>query len=362
MDFFYVFLWGLIFVLSLLNFAGVIKYNKHLLNCLLLIWAFFVGFRSEIGQDWTNYVEFFNTGIAPDKTSGVYEPVFNAARWIIYNLGFRYEVFFFVLSLFSLYLIKICSVKLGVKNIYMVFLVYISMFFCFYQFNIVRSGIMASCLWMSFVYRKENKNKMSLLWCLIAAGFHVVALMFLPIIWLANKQYKFGWVVGLLSVGYIVMAFHIGDFISSLFPILGTIDRVSEYLDPSNLRERGLTLGAVFNLSLLLYLYFTKKIKYESEANFRLVINILIWGLFITSFFNSIGMIATRVGQVLNMSLIFIWPFFISSLKNKGVAFSLFIIMTVYLLLFYTKAFRPDEILGFSSIYPYQMEFNGIFR
>lgn len=362
MDFFYVFLWGFTFLLSLLQFIGALKYNKHLMNCLLITWAFLVGFRNEIGQDWNTYVEFYNTGVAPDKPSGLYEPVFVAIRWLIFSLGFRYEFFFFILSLFSLYLVKYVAVQLGVKNIYMVFWVYISMFFCFYQLNIVRSGIMASCLWMAFLQRQKGNNTIAILWCLFASGFHAVALIFFPIIWLANKTYTITCVVGLLSVGYVVMTFRLGEILSSSFPILSTIDRVSGYLDPSNSRERGLTFGAIFNLSLLLYLYFSRKILYNNNSCFRLVLNMLIWGLFITSFFNSIGMIATRVGQVLNMSLIFIWPMFVYLIKNKAVSFYVLIFLTAYMMMFYLKAFQPDELLGISTIYPYNFKFEGFFR
>ena len=361
-DTFYLVLWLTFFILSLSQHLGVRRYRKLLLATLLIVTAFFVGFRDNIGQDWSNYVEFYNTGVAPDKVSGYYEPIFMLIRWLVYSMGFRYEVFFFILSLFSLYLIKESATRLGIKNVYIVFFVYISMFFCFHQLNLVRSGIMATCLWMSIVEKKDENNWKSLLWCLIAAGFHAVALLFIPIIWFINRQYSVRMVIGLLAVGYIVMTLRLGDILLSYFPVLGAIDRVSGYLDPSNARNNGFTIGAAFNLIFLVYLFFSRKKYYQHDSNFRLILNVLIWGLFITSFFNSVGMIATRAGQVLNMSLIFVWPYFISTIINKSISLGIFAIMTVYLLMFYNKAFVPDEILGYSSFTPYHFNYEGLFR
>lgn len=361
-DTYYLLLWSFFFVLSIMHFFGVFKYSKHLTCVLLLIIAFFVGYRNNIGQDWITYVDFYNTGVAPDKISGMYEPIFMLSRWLFYSLGFRYEVFFFFLSFISLLFIKKCAEQLGIKYIYLVFLVYVSLFFCIFQFNIVRSGLMASCLWLAFTESKNDNIKKAILWCIIAAGFHIVALLFIPLIFIINKRYSLGWVVGILMVGYVVMSFHIGDIFLDYFPFLKSIDRVAGYLDNDGEGARGITLGAAFNLFFLLYLYFTRKPQYNNDSSFRLIINVLVWGLFVTSFFNSIGMIATRVGQVLNMSLIFAWPYFIASIKNKGFAISAFLLMTVYLVMFYNKAFLPNEILGYSPLFPFEYSFTGFFR
>ena len=361
-DIYYLLLWTIFFVLSIMHFLGAIKYNKHLTSVLLLFIAFFVGYRNNIGFDWISYVEFYNTGVAPDKESGSYEPIFMLTRWLFYSLGFRYEVFFFFLSFIPLFFINICAEQLGVKNIYLVFLVYVSLFFCIFQLNIVRSGFMASCLWLAFTESKNENNKKAILWCIIAAGFHIVALLFIPLIFVINKKYSLRLVVGILSVGYIVMSFHIGDIFLDYFPFLKSIGRVAAYLVNDGEGSRGITIGAAFNLAFLLYMYFTRKNQYIHDSSFRLIINVLVWGLFVTSFFNSIGMIATRVGQVLNMSLIFVWPYFIASIKNKGIAIGAFLLLTVYLVMFYNKAFLPNELLGYSSIFPFEFRFTGVFR
>lgn len=362
MDLYYLLLWLSIYILSFLHFSGVVKYNDYLMNAMLVIWAFFVGFRFEIGADWWNYSSFFYSGIASDKSTGTYEPLFGAVRWVIYRLGFRHEIFFFVLSFFSLYLIKYTAKKLRIDNVYMVFLIYISMFFCFYQLNIVRSGIMASCIWMAFVQKKEGKGKGFIIWSLIATGFHAVALVLVPIIWFCDKKYTSFWVFILLGMAYLVMVTGVGKTIVSSIPLLNAIDRLAGYIDPANIREKGFSIGSAFNLLFFLYLYTSRKGLYETNVNYRMIINVFAWGIFTVNFFSAIGMVATRVGQVLNMSLIFIWPYFISLIKRKDIAFVVLLVMTAYLLMFYTQAFRPNEILGYSLIYPYKYQFEGFFR
>lgn len=46
-----------------------------------------------MGADWSNYVEYYQSGYAPDKLSGNYEPVFMVLRDICYYLHFDYELF-----------------------------------------------------------------------------------------------------------------------------------------------------------------------------------------------------------------------------------------------------------------------------
>ena len=90
------------------SFVTVItRKSNHRFEVLsILVLAFFVAFRDRVGADWSNYVEYYQSGYAPDKLSGNYEPVFMVLRDICYYLHFDYELFFYIISIFTLLCIR----------------------------------------------------------------------------------------------------------------------------------------------------------------------------------------------------------------------------------------------------------------
>ena len=77
---------------------------------------------------------------------------------------------------------------------------------------------------------------------------------------------------------------------------------------------------------------------------------------------NAFSTVATRAGHVLNMSLIYVWPLILNGIKKKYVRIALYLVLCVYWMMYFNKAVNVEDIFGRSTLVPYQMEINGIFR
>ena len=361
---FYITLWVIMLVFGIqYNFTHKLP-SKNIFLFLTFALAVIVGARSgDIGADTANYIDFYDTGVAPDKLSGSYEPLFMLLRFVCYKLGFTHNVFFFILSFVSLYIWYVVAEKLKLKNYYLAFFVYFSMVFLSYQFNTVRNGVMASFVWLSFAYNLEGKTWKSLIIMLVAAGFHAVALAFIPLLFILNKDFSRKIVITTLVVVLLCYFLRLGDRLISMFPILGTIDRVAGYVELDEDKTYGITLGTIVNISLFLFMYLFYNRIYKESLEYRLVLNMMLMAIVVVCVCNSFQAIVTRIGQVLNLSLMFVWPFFIDRLKKTPLQIGASILLCAYLWLYYSKGLEAIEIFSGRLAYiPYVWDFTGIFR
>lgn len=338
--------------------------SKYVFTLLTFALALLVGARSgDVGADTANYIEFYNSGIASDKLSGTYEPVFMLIRYVCYKLGFSHNVFLFLLSFVSLYIWYAVSEKLKLKNYYLAFFVYFSIVFLSYQFNTVRTGVMASFIWLSFAYKLDGKTWKALIIMLIAAGFHAVALAFIPLLFIIEKDISRKVVFTALGIALLCVFFRLGDRLISLFPILGSIDRVAGYVEVDEDKAYGITLGTIVNIILFLYMYLFHHKGYKESVTYRVILNAMLMAIIVVCVFNSFQTIVTRVGQVLNLSLMFVWPLFISRLKTSLLQIGASLVLCPYLWLYYMKGLEAVEIFtGRLAYIPYVWDFIGIFR
>lgn len=183
----YVIILVLLLILTLTNFAKV-RGNEVLLYIILLFLSFFlVGCRHYVGADWYNYVQFYNDGYDLTTLEGTQEPLFTIFRNIIYKCGFSHGVFFGVLTFLSLLLIVKASKLMNVKNYYFVLSVYFALFFFSYQFNIYRTGLMASCFILARAYLSIGNKKDAFLWSIIGCGFHLSGILFVLSLFVLDK-------------------------------------------------------------------------------------------------------------------------------------------------------------------------------
>ena len=177
--------WVVFFILFLFSYVELISARQSLvlLRCVILFIACMVGFRYNIGADWETYVIIYNRQI-PSLLDPEYRILMEPLFWILGSLcktlGLSYACFFIILSLISFVVLFIVIRRIGCGYIYLPILLYFCLFFCQFQLNIVRHGIMASFVWLAFSYIKECSLKKFVFFLLIAAGFQLAALAFFP--------------------------------------------------------------------------------------------------------------------------------------------------------------------------------------
>ena len=337
--------------------------NRYFYAFVVFLLSVIVGIRENVGADWGAYYVFYYSGVAPEKESGVYEPVFMLIRHVCYYLGFNHTVFFFIQAFASLYALYIVTTKLGIKNVYLSFFIYFSIVFTSYQFNTVRNGVMASILWLAFVYRMEGKNLKAVIATLVAAGFHVVALAFLPIMYFIIKELSRKSAFLMIGLCLTAVFLRFGERIIGMFPFLAAIDRLSGYIDTDETESYGISLGTVFNILLFLYMMIGYHKQYKTQVELRGILNAMLMAIMVVCFFNAFHAIVSRVGQVLNLALMFVWPYLIERVKVPLIKFSICSVLCAYLWLYYAKGLEATVLYSNRLAYiPYEWSFDGIFR
>jgi len=175
-----------------------------------------------------------------------------------------------------------------------------------------------------------------------------------------DKNLKAKWYYGLLTGAFFLFVIDLGGRILSLFPWLVLIDRVEGYVNVDEDKAYGISLGMFFNLCFCLALRFLYRDTYKKEIAFRILMNVLLLNNILILSLNGLGAIVERVGQTLNIAVIFVWPYIFSTLKNKFVKLGLGIMFIVYLALFFYRNWGGEEGQT-SKMVPYEFDISQLF-
>ena len=364
--------WVVFFILFLFSYVELISARQSLvlLRCVTLFIACMVGFRYNIGADWETYVIIYNRQI-PSLLDPEYRILMEPLFWILGSLcktlGLSYACFFIILSLISFVVLFIVIRRIGCGYIYLPILLYFCLFFCQFQLNIVRHGIMASFVWLAFSYIKECSLKKFVFFLLIAAGFQLAALAFFPFYFLLNRCYMQKSVVTLIFISLIFVMLGVSQKILLLgtkIPVFGEfvnyyiLDFYGRNVDASY----GFSVGMIVNLFLFLFLYFGMRSVYNDISNhLKIFVNLLLYSFILSCFFNAYAVFVERLVSVTNMTLLFILPYVLHKIfigkVNKTIAFACIV---VYAMLMFTKTLYTPVPLGGKYEYqfiPYQYSF-----
>lgn len=362
--FFYYALFLIFYILGIKTYITGKRDPDWVITLIIAIVSYFVACRVDVGADWAGYVDFYyNKEVGDGRDFLEIEPLFRFSRDILYFCGFSHQGFFFLSSLFSLLALFYVSKKLHIENASLVLLVYVSLFFCHNQLNVLRTCIMASFVWVGFAYIEQSLFK-SILFVLIGAGFHLIAIVYLPLLFMIKKciSKKTYTIVIIIDIAMIILS--LGTKILDSIPFLSALGRASFYLDPeSHFREKeyGLTLGLLFNIILCIYIRFKYYREYETNNSLRCILNILLVNLFLACLLNGFPALIERVCGTLSLTLCFVWPYIL--LHSKGIYKWHWIApFTIYLLLFYYKSLSNVDIWGDYSLIPFKFEFSTLFR
>lgn len=361
---FYVVLWVIVMICGIQYYFSRQLPSKKYFVLLIFVLSCIVGARDEfVGADTSNYVEFYDTGVAPDKLSGTYEPLFMLVRYICYHLGFNHFVFFFLLAFLSMYLLYLVAERLKIRNYYLAFFIYFSIVFLSYQFNTIRNGVMASLIWLAFVNKIEGKEKITWVLMLAAAGFHLAAIAFIPLLFFIRREISPRFVLITLAASLVCVFFRLGERLIDMFPILNEIDRVAGYVNVDEDSSYGISIGTIFNIALFLFMFFYYHDSYRESVECRVIVNAMLMAIMVVCVFNPFHAIVSRIGQVLNLSLMFVWPLFIRRINKGIIKFLVLVVLCAYLWLYFSKGLQATSSTTFRLVYiPYVWDFHGLFR
>ena len=242
----------------------------------------------------------------------------------------------------------------------MAFLVYLSLFFCNYQFNIIRHGILASFVLLALSYLANNKTLKALICVLIGSCFQVAGLVFVPLVFFMNKTCSKKAVFIIICVSF---AFYLAGFSSKIvgfFPTLAAIDRISSYVDAGKDDVYKLSIGIIGFLCIALYSFFFMNKEYEKQSSFRIMTNMLVCGFVFFCFFNGFSALVQRIGNLMNLGVIVVLPFILDNTKHKKRVIVL-LLVTAYLALYYPRTWNIADESGNYSMLPFKCGITNLF-
>jgi len=367
--FFYWSIWFFFLLLSILwkDKHNIDKFNYYLLLLFLVIMALITGGRDSVGSDWASYKALYLWGVSEagmeiDEIDPLYRLSIIAGR----SVGLSYGMFCFVISLLSLWAFWLTIKIAKVKNCWLAFLVYLSLVFCYYQFNIVRHGVMSSfvLLGMVLVARYYNKNKevrkkegkitykdllLGVISIVVGAGFHSSGLMFLLFVpFIHRRLSNFSlWLIVVLGFGLYFL--HANDLVELAMKYLFVSTRYENYLDTSRWSDAQLTIGTLGKVFIFLYAYYGNGKLYKENILYRQSVNLLLFALFFSVAFSEYGIVVNRLGNTMALSLAIVLPY-LSYYSNKGelMHFAVNTVIYIYLGLYYPTSFMDRNMLPFT--------------
>lgn len=323
--------------------------NKALVEILwfgtLFFLILFFGFRDNIGGDWWVYEKDF---YLIDRNQGIIENLkqnnllkneigYDLISIIIRKLNLSFHYVNIILSIIFFYCLhKFCSVQ---NNKFLALLISFPIFILVISNGFVRQGVAISIFMLATTFLCNGKNKLYFFWIIIAAFFHISAMIFLPIL-LFYRKYSFNLnnfyffliiIIFLISTGYI---FHIKIF-----------NLYSVYIEGAkNVNNFDLPTGAKYRLMLTfvasyIFLLFRKNLVKNEREN-KLYILLLLLFLLLVIGYKYFPVLSDRLNFFLISIQIFVFtrlPNIFSNqktmlLSHLSIIFFYFVILTSWVL------------------------------
>ena len=320
----------------------------------ILLSAILAGVRFRVGNDWPEYVEYYNTLPELDSLKNLsqyrYESLYTILNSLFKTLGFGYQFFFFVFSLITTTVLLYAICKFNKRYLYLSFLIYFSYHFLPYEMNMIRQGIAASWIFLGFYYSSVGDLRKYLLCILVAFLFQSIGILFLPFYWLNRIKWNRKWM--LISLGACFFVYLSLDFLSFIdyAPLFQNQINyyATDYYSGQETSSYGITMGLVFNFVVAVFAWqCALKKEYENSMITRVAVNALLYSFIIGIALNNMAIFVERIVGILNMTIIIILPRLIDYF-NKRHRFIFLCGIILYCLLFfratvYTKGGYKDQ-------------------
>ncbi len=285
----------------------------------ILIISLLVGLRYDVGVDYLTYKDIFEYYISDDlieslKSSGV-EPVFTLLCVLLHKMNIPYYGMFIIMTLIPMYFFYRYFNTREYLFIPAMLLLYMSGVFFWYM-NIMRQGISFFILLYAVGKLSDGSFFKYLFWVLIASGFHISSLLFLPL-------FLFYYIHKPLFERSVFMLIYIITWIFSkdlTYILLSLVEPFIEgyylkYIDVINTLEMsgGTGLGVLaLHISDIMLIYMSPLIaKVFVEERYELYYNIFLCGAIISNI-AGMNMLLSRI------------PFCLISMRIIVAAFSIY--------------------------------------
>lgn len=246
----------------------------------LSLWLI-AGLRNNVGTDFINYKIYFDNLKYYSLQYPYYEKGYYVINYVVNYFTYNYQYIFLVTSFITIYLITKTLKKYSHSYMLSIFL-FVTMFFYYNSFNLVRQYLVVAILFYSIKYIL-NKNFYKFLTAIIIASFfHITALIMLPFYWLLRKKIS-NLMYLLMFVTSVFLSLFTTNIVNLVASVFGKFSVYNNYLvDGSSTKSIILITSAVVLFSLInknkLLKINENSIIYINGVYFALVFSVLATG------------------------------------------------------------------------------------
>ena len=289
----------------------------------------FVGFRKDVGTDYSSYEEYYGL------TYSYLEPGFSYLVDVLNQHSLGVEYMFFSAALIT-YLLIFAALELLIKEDKRFFPAILLM--CLLTVTITCNGI-RQCIaiaffFFSYRYIRDRKLIKFLLFCGLGALFHFSLLLVLPLYFFYHKSLQKPWCIIIYIISFIFVFVPFQELIGPFKSLLEGYERWNHLTDTGKYDSSYMSFGvllSILNYLVLFYFSLRNKVNIKYPVLFNL-------------FFTACVLMNVRVGSplIIRFQMIFTWftflilPLVVKIEKDKMVK--------VFLICFYTLSFTASTI------------------
>lgn len=310
---FFIYLLGLLEIIAAQKSA---KIFSTLFSALILI--LFAGLKVAGSTDYQEYKELFIHFDSFDL-SGFVEPGYQLLMALIHWVGGGFLFFYFMVALFNVSVKTTIMYKLT-PYVGAALLIYFCG--CFFERDNdgIRQGLSMSICFIALYYLVNDRIKKYYLFTILAVLFHYSSIIFFLTIVLKKIKWSTTTILFILGGSYIISftGTFLTQYLVSGIPIEMVSTKLDIYASTDYSEGLGITVGVLFRTFLLiLFMHYRHKINIHDDLYFILR-NGLAISIVCTLIFGDFAIIAHRLPYVFREFQIFIVPYLISALPNKG--------------------------------------------
>ena len=289
----------------------------------IFIAAILLGGRYNTGSDWENYKEYYDEllfrGISFEEAfSASLEPAYLILNKCIAFFNVGSSVFFAVVVILQFSVVYLLYRNKSKLLPYALF--FYTMGNITLNMNIVRQTLAMSILFLSLKYASNNKIKFLVLY-IVSVGFHYSAIIFLPVIILNRKWFKF------LDQPIIVIVLYISSFVLAplinqiLTGFIQMIEFGDKYSRNSSNIDSEMELASGYGLVIkhfleILLIYLWHKMKLTKVDEFHmLAYRVTIVGLILANIFG-LSVFMARVALYYSHAIFILWALLFYNIFN----------------------------------------------
>lgn len=269
---FYLVCFGILLVLAVLNLQMHDKLSSTILSSLAAILLICIaGLRYETGGDWDSYTELFASFPSFSRLVGhpieiVEQPVeegFTLLCALVKSLGGTIQHLFFVVTFINILLIA-CALPKYTKFPVIGLLCYYGILYFNLEMIYIRQATAVALCFFALQFIRSRKIWKYILVVLIACTFHRVAVLMLPLYFFLDRKIPTVVYILVIGVGAVLMLIGVPWIKTIFLTVAGWLgenyaEKAEMYAENALFAvQRGLSIGFVLNLAILIVVLFFK--------------------------------------------------------------------------------------------------------